>query len=628
MDARFPGLSLGGSCSSHPFQELGGLLRRGDVADNRVDTTLRLDSIAPHFPISKGTKRKWSLTDGNTGQHAKRLLGLGLHHHSSSSSESKCSSATGCTAMSSAKETEEESSMYLDLDFSLHLGSEKSPSPKKPAGPLMRFDLELSLSTVPSESDITSVHQDSPVTQNGVEAPPGTGGLQLHDESSSFWEIGTLLPPFHAPEIKEPDFFFSPIPRRVNPISNVSDLSASIITAPKSSVTCTSGIIESELQPQRASSSKTCKFTGCSKGARGASGLCIAHGGGRRCQKLGCHKGAEGRTAFCKAHGGGRRCQSLGCTKSAEGRTEFCIAHGGGRRCSQDGCTKAARGKSGLCIRHGGGKRCQMENCTRSAEGLSGLCISHGGGRRCQYPECTKGAQGSTMFCKAHGGGKRCTIEGCTKGAEGSTAFCKGHGGGKRCSFPDCPKSVHGGTSFCVAHGGGKRCAVPDCTKSARGRTDFCVRHGGGRRCQFEGCDKSAQGSTDFCKAHGGGKRCSWGQPGYGNPADGPCGSFARGKTGLCAMHGALVQDKRVHGGITLGPLVHTPASTETVDMNVDYSVFGCSDANSAGQSSFQTNHDHFASASKGSSSKAPEGRVHGGSLLAMLAAGTKHGSS
>ncbi|KAG5583313.1 hypothetical protein H5410_053940 [Solanum commersonii] len=45
-------------------------------------------------------------------------------------------------------------------------------------------------------------------------------------------------------------------------------------------------------------------------------------------------------------------------------------------------------------------------------------------------------------------------------------------------------------------------------------------------------------------------KRCSWGQPesefGQG---DGPCNSFARGKTGLCASHGALVQDKRVHGG-------------------------------------------------------------------------------
>ncbi|MCO5559367.1 hypothetical protein L7F22_012966 [Adiantum nelumboides] len=311
---------------------------------------------------------------------------------------------------------------------------------------------------------------------------------------------------------------------------------------------------------------KTCKFRGCNKGARGASGLCIIHGGGRRCQRQGCNKGAEGSTVYCKCHGGGRRCQSLGCTKSAEGKTDYCIAHGGGRRCSHDGCTKAARGRSGLCIRHGGGKRCQKEGCTKSAEGYSGLCISHGGGRRCQYEGCKKGAQGSTMFCKAHGGGKRCMIQGCNKGAEGSTPLCKGHGGGKRCMYEGggiCTKSVHGGTSFCVAHGGGKRCAVKDCTKSARGRTDFCVRHGGGKRCKVENCTKSAQGSTDFCKAHGGGKRCCWGQEGSpysefvkdktGDLFKGPCERFARGKLGLCAAHSALVQDRRVHGAGTIG---------------------------------------------------------------------------
>jgi hypothetical protein len=51
---------------------------------------------------------------------------------------------------------------------------------------------------------------------------------------------------------------------------------------------------------------KKCRFKGCSKGARGASGLCIAHGGGQRCHKPGCHKGAESSSAYCKAHGGGR----------------------------------------------------------------------------------------------------------------------------------------------------------------------------------------------------------------------------------------------------------------------------------------------------------------------------------
>lgn len=300
---------------------------------------------------------------------------------------------------------------------------------------------------------------------------------------------------------------------------------------------------------------KRCKFQGCSKGARGASGLCITHGGGRRCQRLNCNKGAESYTNFCKAHGGGRRCQNLGCIRSAEGKTDFCIGHGGGRRCNYEGCAKAARGKSGLCIRHGGGKRCQREGCTKSAEGFSGLCISHGGGRRCQYLGCGKGAQGSTMFCKGHGGGKRCVFEGCTKGAEGSTPLCKAHGGGRRCTFGGgtCTKSVHGGTLFCVAHGGGKRCSVQGCTKSARGRTDFCVKHGGGKRCKHENCSKSAQGSTDFCKAHGGGKRCLWCQEGSvcngsslfekdNDHLKGHCGKFARGKTGLCAVHSAFVQ--------------------------------------------------------------------------------------
>ncbi|KAK9286299.1 hypothetical protein L1049_014689 [Liquidambar formosana] len=311
----------------------------------------------------------------------------------------------------------------------------------------------------------------------------------------------------------------------------------------------------------RTNNPKKCKFAGCTKGARGASGLCIGHGGGQRCQKLGCNKGAESRTAYCKAHGGGKRCQHLGCTKSAEGKTDYCIAHGGGRRCGHpSGCTKAARGRSGLCIRHGGGKRCKVEGCTRSAEGQAGLCISHGGGRRCEYQGCTKGAQGSTMYCKAHGGGKRCIFAGCTKGAEGSTPLCKGHGGGKRCLFDGggiCPKSVHGGTNFCVAHGGGKRCAVAGCTKSARGRTDCCVRHGGGKRCRFENCGKSAQGSTDFCKAHGGGKRCTWGE--------GKCEKFARGKSGLCAAHSSLVQERETKKGGMIGPgLFHGLVSTSS----------------------------------------------------------------
>uniref|UniRef100_A0A5B7AZZ4 WRKY19-like zinc finger domain-containing protein n=1 Tax=Davidia involucrata TaxID=16924 RepID=A0A5B7AZZ4_DAVIN len=656
MDARFQNLDFATNPSSNSFKSLGNSIQiggDGTIADYCTDTILRLESPGSSIPFlscSMGSKRKWSLIDGSMGQQVGSLLHLGLGH-SSSSSDSKGSSATACTTLSSAKETDEESSMDLELDFTLHLGNEKITGPKKSASSKLKaldvqpkVDLELSLSAGPTESDISSVHLSSTPPQNVVDMPLAIGGPFHIDEGSTSlrWKTGNSFLPLHTSPNTETSFFFNQAPREINPAPIIPDLSSSIVTTPKSSVTCTSGITQQQQQQQqqRSSSTKTCQFQGCGRGARGASGLCIAHGGGRRCQKNGCHKGAEGRTVYCKAHGGGRRCEFLGCTKSAEGRTDFCIAHGGGRRCSHEGCTRAARGKSGLCIRHGGGKRCQNENCTKSAEGLSGLCISHGGGRRCLYPECTKGAQGSTMFCKAHGGGKRCTFEGCTKGAEGSTPFCKGHGGGKRCSFQGggvCPKSVHGGTFFCVAHGGGKRCAVPDCTKSARGRTDFCVRHGGGKRCKFEGCSKSAQGSTDFCKAHGGGKRCSWGHPGseFGR-GDGPCNSFARGKTGLCTSHGALVQDKLVHGGATLGAIIQNPKpsipekTNEVVtadNMNVDITKMESSGVTSAGCTGFdwkqlglQQAHLPVGGGEPSSVSVlVPEGRVHGGSLIAML---------
>ncbi|XP_019090567.1 PREDICTED: uncharacterized protein LOC104734965 [Camelina sativa] len=395
---------------------------------------------------------------------------------------------------------------------------------------------------------------------------------------------------------------------------------------------------------QRSSNPRKCKFMGCVKGARGASGLCISHGGGQRCQKPGCNKGAESKTTFCKTHGGGNRCEHLGCTKSAEGKTDFCISHGGGRRCEfPEGCDKAARGRSGLCIKHGGGKRCNIESCTRSAEGQAGLCISHGGGKRCQFISgCEKGAQGSTNYCKAHGGGKRCIFSGCSKGAEGSTPLCKAHGGGKRCLADGggiCSKSVHGGTNFCVAHGGGKRCAVAGCTKSARGRTDCCVKHGGGKRCKIVDCEKSAQGSTDFCKAHGGGKRCSW--------EDGKCEKFARGKSGLCAAHNTVMSREKGDGiksgligpglfsGLVVGSASHHSQSgasavsdcTESVDriqfenrqkkkkMMIPMQVLVPSSMKSPSNSNGgETNIFDF---------MVPEERVHGGGLVMSLLGGS-----
>ncbi|KAL6986339.1 hypothetical protein U1Q18_019707 [Sarracenia purpurea var. burkii] len=652
MDAGFQNLDFAVNPSLNASKYLGKSIQVDGAGDGHyLDTILRLDSHGSYIPLlsaaGKGIKRKWSLIDRSIGQQVGSSLCLKLGH-SSSSSDSKGSSATVCTTVSSAKETDEESSMEIDLDFSLHLGNEKIYSPKKsescnlkaPDVQQPKVDLQLSLSAGHTESDITSFHLSSTPSQNPLDMPLAIDRAFHMDEGSTSlrWETGSIFHPLNTPKEARTCFFLNQAVREIHPAPLVQDLSSSVVTIPKSSVTCTSGFTQQQQQRSSSSSgsSKTCRFEGCGKGARGASGFCIAHGGGRRCQKPGCLKGAEGRTVYCKAHGGGRRCEFLGCTKSAEGRTDFCIAHGGGRRCSLEGCTRAARGKSGLCIRHGGGKRCQKVNCTKSAEGLSGLCISHGGGRRCQHPACAKGAQGSTMFCKAHGGGKRCTFEGCTKGAEGSTPFCKGHGGGKRCSFQGggvCPKSVHGGTLFCVAHGGGKRCAMPECTKSARGRTDFCVRHGGGKRCKFEGCGKSAQGSTDFCKAHGGGKRCSWGQPGseFGQ-GDGQCNSFARGKTGLCTSHGALVQDKRVHGGATVGAMVQDPKPTKPEKMKEVVNaedIIPIPGPTSTQWKQFKLQQARLRNRDGGLSATpvlVPEGRVHGGSLMAMLAESSGRG--
>lgn len=579
-----------------------------------ADTALRLSSQcvvgSNMFDLGYG-KRNW-----NVGYEVSLALGLG----SSESSLENNSNSAG-TTFTCGRNFEEQPPVDLCLDFNLNLGGKRECKELSNSSIILgasekerpNIDLELSLSTAgATESDVTSVTLSSSPIQNGIELHASSDIIQHVDEgsASSKWKPGPFLPLSDVRQCTD----------TMNPVSVIPSLPTVSIQPPKS--LDESGTSHSK--PPRKTAVKTCQIPGCEKGARGASGHCISHGGGHRCQRLGCPKGAEGKTAFCKAHGGGRRCEHLGCTKSAEGRTNLCIAHGGGRRCSfPEGCSRAARGKSGLCIRHGGGKRCKIENCTKSAEGQSGLCIAHGGGRRCQFPQCSKGAQGSTKLCKTHGGGKRCTFLGCTKGAEGSTPFCKGHGGGKRCCFQGggvCTKSVHGGTLFCVSHGGGKRCGIPGCTKSARGRTDFCVRHGGGRRCKFEGCGKSAQGSTEFCKAHGGGKRCLW----DGGDSDSPCDKFARGKTGLCAAHAAQAHDKRVHGNGTVGlkmkevmtgnPLQYTdntvgdqhPTIWNGFDkLNVDVGQCdGCS-----------------------ASASAPEGRVHGGSLMAMLIGGAGAGS-
>ena len=166
MDTR----SRNGNLPGEPFssKNLGNSVQKmvgGSGGIFCTDTTLRLNplgSSTPFMPPQKGIKRKWSGTSDSFGQLAGFPLCLRLGN-SSSSSDSKGSSATACTSISSAKEFDEESSMDIELDFSLHIGNEKVPSPKrsvdlhsKSTGAWPKVDLELSLSSGSAESDITT----------------------------------------------------------------------------------------------------------------------------------------------------------------------------------------------------------------------------------------------------------------------------------------------------------------------------------------------------------------------------------------------------------------------------------------------------------------------------------------
>lgn len=99
---------------------------------------------------------------------------------------------------------------------------------------------------------------------------------------------------------------------------------------------------------------------------------------------------------------------------------------------------------------------------------------------------------------------------------------------------------------------------------------------------------------------------------------------FARGKTGLCASHSALLQDRRVHGGATLGTTAqdcnnNPPAKMKQLftveDMNVDNAV-----TSSSGWKFPDLPQVHFPVESNPSPSKASEGRVHGGNFMALFA--------
>eukprot|EP00924_Labyrinthula_sp_SR-Ha-C_P003085 snap_masked-scaffold_50-processed-gene-1.41-mRNA-1 protein AED:0.28 eAED:0.28 QI:0/-1/0/1/-1/1/1/0/314 len=73
---------------------------------------------------------------------------------------------------------------------------------------------------------------------------------------------------------------------------------------------------------------KDCTFEGCTKNARGNTGFCVKHGGGKRCIHENCSKGARPFSNFCSSHGGGKRCVVVGCKKGALSRSSYCSKHG------------------------------------------------------------------------------------------------------------------------------------------------------------------------------------------------------------------------------------------------------------------------------------------------------------
>lgn len=122
--------------------------------------------------ISRDSKRKRGMVDGSS-------LFLGLDHLS-----------TCRTYMLSGKEMVKESCVDLGLSIDLHLGNQWTSDPNQIAYATAKafevkkpeVDLELSLSTGPAESDITTVTQGSSPRRVNLEAPSLVATFQIVDE--------------------------------------------------------------------------------------------------------------------------------------------------------------------------------------------------------------------------------------------------------------------------------------------------------------------------------------------------------------------------------------------------------------------------------------------------------------
>ena len=58
----------------------------------------------------------------------------------------------------------------------------------------------------------------------------------------------------------------------------------------------------------------------------------------------------------------GGQCEEPDCEKKAKGSTGACIEHGGGKRCEEPGCEKSAQGVTNRCVGHGNVSQCVLLN--------------------------------------------------------------------------------------------------------------------------------------------------------------------------------------------------------------------------------------------------------------------------
>eukprot|EP00941_MAST-03F_sp_MAST-3F-sp1_P005783 g5783.t1 len=134
-----------------------------------------------------------------------------------------------------------------------------------------------------------------------------------------------------------------------------------------------------------------CNIDGCEKRARGGTGLCFNHGGGRRCGVKGCTRGARGKLGFCVGHGGGRRCAyrdlqtGVPCGRGAQGKNKYCMSHDALCKslqpCKVSGCPNFSRPyPEQTCEMHADAVSCNYSGCGASVDRLNGLlCTFHYG---------------------------------------------------------------------------------------------------------------------------------------------------------------------------------------------------------------------------------------------------------